>query len=221
MTRKKSTIARIENILVFDSKYQLTAKEQKVILLLISKIDPTKKGLTAQTLSIGELEQIIEGNSKSGSFKKELNKFASRLLKRQLSFRTNLVFKGESLEGHINWFQSIIPVETEAGQLAIRFKFSEDLTPFLINLREYVQIDYTEVLPISSGHAIRMFQIFKAYRSRMSKHQKKSKIEYEIPHLKQLLGISGKYNDFRNFKRRVIDRITIHPLNLFPQQVSI
>ena len=38
-----NTIARIENTLIFHAEYQLTAKEQKVMLYLISSIDPVSQ----------------------------------------------------------------------------------------------------------------------------------------------------------------------------------
>lgn len=206
--RENSTIARIENALIFDSKYQLTAKEQKIILLLISKIDPTTQfGLGVQLVSLKDLEKIINGNRISGSFRKELNKFASRILQKQLAFKTNYVFRGERLDGHMNWFQSIIPTLTESGEMAMEFQFSNRLKPFLLDLKEYAQIDYQEVLPLQSGHSVRMYQIFKAHRNKMRKHQHKSNIIYVVEEFKALLGIDNKYQDFRNLRKRVLKPI--------------
>lgn len=206
--RENSTIARIENALIFDSKYQLTAKEQKIILLLISKIDPTTQfGLGVQLVSLKDLEKIINGKRISGSFRKELNQFASRILQKQLAFKTNYVFRGERLDGHMNWFQSIIPTLTESGEMAMEFQFSNRLKPFLLDLKEYAQIDYQEVLPLQSGHSVRMYQIFKAHRNKMRKHQHKSKITYVVEEFKALLGIDNKYQDFRNLRKRVLKPI--------------
>lgn len=206
--RENSTIARIENALIFDSKYQLTAKEQKIILLLISKIDPTTQfGLGVQLVSLKDLEKIINGNIISGSFRKELNQFASRILQKQLAFKTNYVFRGERLDGHMNWFQSIIPTLTESGEMAMEFQFSNRLKPFLLDLKEYAQIDYQEVLPLQSGHSVRMYQIFKAHRNKMRKHQHKSNIIYAVEEFKALLGIDNKYQDFRNLRKRVLKPI--------------
>jgi len=77
----------------------------------------------------------------------------------------------------------------------------------LLELKHYTQIDYETILPLKSGFAIRMYQIFKAYRGKMAKHQKHSKLIYELQELRNLLGVGNKYKDWRNFKKRVVDVI--------------
>lgn len=201
---KSNTIARIENTLIFDSHYQLTAKEQKVILLLISKIDPVRQSqLYEQFVSVKELKRVLLEN-RSGSFAKELNRFRSRLMKKSLTFKSGVVVDGEELEGEIQWFQSIIPMVQE-GVKGVEFLFAKKLEPFLVALKEYVKIDYTEVLPLTSGASVRLFQYFKAHRNKMTKHQKRSKLKFELDELKEILGVPGKYADYRNFRKRVLE----------------
>ena len=205
MSKTTNTIARIENNLIFNSKYQLTAKEQKVILFLISRIDPVRqKDFESRTVSLKSLERVLMDGNKNGSFYSEIRKLTSRIISKGISFLTDIEINGEYLSGHINWFQSIIPMRNEKGEAAIKFKFSEDLKPFLLQLKEYAQIDYVEVLPLNSGFSIRLFQIFRAHRNRMAKHQKKSKLRYELEELKTLLGIEGKYASYSNFRKRVL-----------------
>jgi len=205
MSKTTNTIARIENNLIFNSKYQLTAKEQKVILFLISRIDPVRqKDFESRTVSLKSLEKVLMDGNKNGSFYSEIRKLTSRIIKKGISFLTDVEVSGEYLSGHINWFQSIIPMRNDKGEAAIKFKFSEDLKPFLLQLKEYAQIDYIEVLPLNSGFSIRLFQIFRAHRNRMAKHQNKSKIKYELNELKNLLGIEGKYASYSNFRKRVL-----------------
>ncbi len=201
---KNNTIARIENTLIFDSHYQLTAKEQKIILLLISKIDPVRQHhLYEQFVSVKELRRVLLEN-RSGSFAKELNRFRGRLMKKSLTFNTGVVVDKEELEGEIQWFQSIIPM-VQDGVKGVEFLFAKKLEPFLIALKEYVKIDYTEVLPLNSGASVRLFQYFKAHRSKMTKHQKRSKLKFELAELKEVLGVPGKYADYRNFRKRVLE----------------
>ncbi len=201
---KKKTIARIENTLIFDTHYQLTAKEQKVILLLISKLDPVRQTrLSAQFVSVKELKKVLLDN-RSGSFTKELNRFRKRLMKKTLIFTSDILIDNEEAEGEIQWFQSIMPMIQE-GVKGVRFFFADDLAPFLIALKEYVKIDYTEVLPLNSGASVRLFQFFKAHRSKMTKYQKRSTIKFELDELKDILGVPGKYKDYRNFRKRILE----------------
>ena len=72
-------------------------------------------------------------------------------------------------------------------------------------MRQYVQIDIQQLTNLSSGFSIHLFQIFQAKRNQMLKYQHQTKVLYQLPELKKTLGISDKYADWRNFKRKVID----------------
>jgi hypothetical protein len=72
-------------------------------------------------------------------------------------------------------------------------------------LTEYARISIHDTLRLGSGVAIRLFQLFRAQRDRMTKYEKTSTLTYELDELKILLGLEGKYSDIRNFKRDVID----------------
>jgi len=201
-----NTIARIENTLIFHAEYQLTAKEQKVMLYLISSIDPVRQNnFQSQVISLKNLESVLMSDKKNGSFYKEIKNFAKRMVKKGIEFTTEVEIDGEFLSGYINWFQSIVPTKNDGGEASLKFKFSEDLKPFLLELKEYTQIDYVEVLPLHSGFSIRLFQLFRAYRNRMGKHQKRSVLKYELEELKGLLGVAGKYADYRNFRLKILE----------------
>jgi hypothetical protein len=100
-----------------------------------------------------------------------------------------------------------MPVYDQAGNVALKFLFSQSLQPFLINLKEYVSLNLDEVISLKSAFSIRIFQILKAYRSKFAKHQQNSQIKYELEDLKTLLGIGNKYHDYRNLKKKVLDVI--------------
>ena len=70
-------IARLDNTFVFNARYHLSAREAKVMLFLISKIDPVKQSrLHEQTISVRELEYILkDGDKKWGGFIKKCKLF--------------------------------------------------------------------------------------------------------------------------------------------------
>lgn len=202
-------LAKIDNAFVYNARYQLTAKEAKVILYLISKINPVKQSrLHEQIIAVKELEKVLkEDGKKWGGLYSEMLDFQDRIMSRTIKFPTDIEIGGQVFPGAVNWFQYIAPVQMENGQVGVRFLFSEMLQPFLLNLKEYVGIDILEVVPLQSSFSIRMFQVFRAHRNRMAKHQQKSKLKYEIEELKILLGVSGKYSDYSNFKKRVLNTL--------------
>jgi plasmid replication initiation protein len=210
MTKQSNKIARIENKFIFNAQYKLTAREQKVVLYLISNIDPRRQErFHEQIISVKELESVLKADGKKwGGLYEEMQGFTDRVLDKKIRFATDLEIDGKRFPGKINFFQSVIPVHNEKGEVALRFLFSEDLKPFLLQLNEYAQINRLEAAPMKSGHAIRMYQIFKAQRDRMRKYEKISKIVYDVETLKGVLGIAGKYKRFNSFRERVLDTIT-------------
>lgn len=206
----RNMVARIENKFVFNAQYQLSAREQKVILFLIANMDPKKqKRFHEQVIAVKELEEILKKDSdaKWGGLYSEMRDFTKRIRNKGIEFNNDVKIDGKILPSYSNWFQSVEPVKLKNGEVAISFLFSEKLKPFLIDLNEYARINFLEAAPLKSSYAIRMFQIFKAARGKMQKYEKVSSLEYELEKLKSVLGIRGKYKDFRNFRRRVLDAI--------------
>ena len=201
-----NTIARIENDFIFNAQYQLTAKEQKIILLLIANINPAKqKKFELQVIPVKNLRWAIMGNGSNGSFYEEMKKLAFRLVKKGIMFDTDVLIEGRRFPGYVNWFQAISPIKNDNGEVCLEFLFSEKLKPFLLELRQYVQIDIHQLTNLSSGFSIHLFQIFQAKRNQMLKYQHQTKLLYQLSELKKTLGIQDKYADWRNFKRKVID----------------
>ena len=199
-------IARIDNTFVYNARYQLSAREAKVMLYLISKIDPIKQSqLNEQIISVKELEAILKGDGKKwGGLYEEMRTFQDRMMGRTITMPTDIEIDGKTFPGKMNWFQYIAPVRMEDGTIGMRFLFSQPLQPALLNLKEYVGVELLEVIPLKSSFSIRMFQIFRAHRNRLAKYQKKSHLRYEIEELKSLLGVDQKYEDYGNFKKRVL-----------------
>ncbi|MFK7981655.1 MAG: replication initiation protein [Saprospiraceae bacterium] len=202
-------IARIENFFIFNAKYSLTAKEQKVMLYLIAQINPSlQERFHEQIVPIKELQKLlIDKGKKNGSFYQEMEKFSDRIMDKRAYFDTEVELEGKRIPGRINFFQSISPIHNEKGEVCLEFLFSEKLKPFLLELKEYVSIDYQEVLLLKSGFSIRMYQIFRAHRDRMARHEKNSTLKYSVAELRSLLGVADKYEDWRNFKRIVLDKV--------------
>lgn len=205
----QTQLARIDNRFIFHARYQLSAREAKIILFLVSKINPLQQqNLIEQTISVKDIENFLKGDAKRwGGLYKELRLIRDSLVRKGVYIPTDIQIEGKHFDGYINWFQEIMPVYDETGNIALRFLFAKSLQPFLLNLKQYVAINLEEVNQLKSAFSIRIFQILKAYRDKIGKYQKRSQIQYELDTLKDLLGLNGKYNDFRNFKKRILDMV--------------
>ena len=133
-----------------------------------------------------------------------MQEFSLKISQRQIIYDSQIGYKKKPIKGVINWFQSITPTHNEKGDVCLEFKFSEKLKPFLLELKEYSQIDYKDILPLGSGYSIRLFKIFRAYRDKMQKHQYRSKLKYSLEEFRTVLAIQDKYEDWRKLNRMLV-----------------
>ena len=199
---KNKSIARIENELVFNYQYAFSAKEQKTMLFLIANLE---KDNDSVIVSIKDIERILkEEDKKWGSSYKDIRELCFSLLDKKFFHKSTVQYKGTLMEAGYNWFQSVVPVSDTEGA-AIKFRFSQDALPFLLQLKEYVQINIQEVKHMKSGHSIRLFQILKAKRNRNKEYTVFTEAAFTIDELKSLLGLEDKYPRYNNFRQKVLD----------------
>ena len=199
---KNKNIARIENELVFNYQYAFSAKEQKTMLFLIANLE---KDNDSVIVSIKDIERILkEEDKKWGSSYKDIRELCFSLLDKKFFHKSTVKYKGTLMEAGYNWFQSVVPVSDTEGA-AIKFRFSQDALPFLLQLKEYVQINIQEVKHMKSGHSIRLFQILKAKRNRNKEYTSFTEAAFTVEELKSLLGLEDKYPRYNNFRQKVLD----------------
>lgn len=215
-------IVKIDNDFIFKAHYALSAVEQKIILFLASRIDPLNdKRFIKQVVPIKDIDKILwSGNKKVGNPYAYLQEVVEDLLDRKIFFQKGTIVNGEKIyAGGINWFQSILVKGTDEG-VGIEFMFSERMQPFLLELNKYVRINALEVMDMKGKHSIRMYQVFKAERERVRKFKNIAHLKYEISGLKAMLAIEGKYKQFDNFRRRVLNPIR-EEINTYSMEIKI
>lgn len=217
-------IARIDNGLIMNAQYKLTAKEQKVLYYLISFLKPKQEqAFNKIVVPIREIEDALkEPGRKWGGLYAEMERLCESMIGRKISFPSKFLVDGKRIRGHINWFQSIMPIENDHGQVCIEFLFSEPMKPFLLQLSEYVRISTLEVAQMKSGHSIRMFSIFKSEKDRLRGVKSVVRLAYQFDELKGLLGIEDKYNsgDLKDFRNRVLNVIR-DEINAMSQTMTV
>lgn len=199
-------IARIENTFILHAQYRLGVREQKVILYLIAQIDPTQETFEERIIPVRELESMLKTDGKKwGGIYREMEDFCENIISKRITFNTDVLVDNRPFKGRINWFQSVVPMYNDKGEVCIRFLFASDLKPFLLQLKEYAQINRLEVARMRSAYSIRLFQIFKALREKQRKYRQIVEVAYEVNELKRLLLIEDQYARFNNFRQRVLE----------------
>lgn len=204
-------IAKIDNTFILNAQYRMTAKEQKVLYYLISHLNPKdEKDFNVITVPIKHIEETLKDASKKwGSLYEEIERLCESMISKNIKFPSNVLVEGKALKGRINFFSSIRPLVDESGQTAIKFSFSPDMKPFLLQLHHYVNIGVLEVVPMKNTHAIRMYSMFKSERDRLRGVKDMITMSFTLKELKVLLGIDDKYtgDNFKDFRLYVLDKV--------------
>jgi Initiator Replication protein len=210
-TENIDKIAKIDNTFILNAQYRMTAKEQKVLYYLISHLNPKgEKDFNVISVPIKHIEETLkEASKKWGSLYEEIERLCDSMITKNIKFPSNVIIEGKALKGRINFFSSIRPLVDENGQTVIKFSFSPDMKPFLLQLHHYVNIGVLEVVPMKNTHAIRMYSIFKSERDRLRGVRNIITMTYTLKELKAMLGIEDKYlkDNFKDFRIYVLDKI--------------
>lgn len=199
-------IARIENAFIENARYNLSVREQKIILYLIAGVDPRKENFERVTIPVKEIELALKSdNKKWGGLYKEMDKFARLISQKQITFMTDIEVEGRPLSGYINWFSHVMPTKNKYGEVCIEFEFAPILKTFLLNLKEFVQIDRADISAMKHFYSIRLYQLFKSWYQKQSNYRKIISKTYDVEELRKLLNLEDKYPTFKNFTQHVLN----------------
>lgn len=204
---KTKKVAAIANQFIQHARYKLTPREQKLILYMATLLRPEDSDFETYLVPVSEIEYILKSDEtkKHGSFYERLDDLLDSITDKKITFPTDFTVDGHRLRGHINWVAGAVPKYDENGVLCIEFGFSPQMKPFLLGLKErFTRFEFLEVAKMKSGFSIRIYQMCKAYYFENIRHGR-NVLAVSIKELKFRLGISDKYPDFRNFRRKVLD----------------
>lgn len=94
----------------------------------------------------------------------------------------------------------ITMAQGEYGKDYISVKFSLEMKPYFLNLREQFTTYFLHnVYSFKSAHSIRIYELLIQYYPNIRQRK------LDVEHLKDMLEVQGRYQRFYDFKRRVID----------------
>lgn len=184
---KSNNLITKSNSLI-QSRYNLTANEQKILLGVISIVEPKDEDFKPIQLNIEELSNLLDTKHK-GQYT-EIKKIYEKLTKKDLFIKDD--------EGNLvqtRWFSSITYLKNGKG---ILLRFDPSLKPFLLELKShFTKYQLKNILKLNSAYSIRIFELLKQY-------EKIGIRTFDLNEIKETLGIEDKYKAYKDFKRRVI-----------------
>lgn len=196
----QNNLVRLSNSIV-TSKFKLSTSERRVLMTIISKIDPTKgpDRQTDFTISYRDLWAASNEQLEPRNCWVILDR-GIRLIKERKVFIDKKEMEIED-KGYI-FFPWVNKVETFPQYGQVQIFLNPELMPFLTYLgSEFTQTELYQVLMMENNYAFRIYLLCMKWKSR-------GWVEHTIPELMEMLDLPASYSDRSNFRRKVINPVT-------------
>lgn len=184
--------------------YMMTTTEKELLLTCISRIDsrPDAPNITKQTKFTVTLQEIID------IFYKESNK---KNAFRDVEIACNNLFEREviiALDGGELRTRFISGVKLSKTEENVTLTFAEDILPYLTQLKaNFTKYKLLEISELSSIHAIRLYELIICWLGQFQYSK-----EFSLDDFRYIMGLKGKYKQFSEFRKNVID-IAVKQIN--------
>lgn len=173
---------------LIEARYKLTLDEQRLILYLVSMLQPTDEDFKIYTLSVKDFLSLID--IKNQNIYSQFKVMAEHLMSKPL------VIKKENSTLVMNWLSS---AEYYSGQGKIELSFDPKLKPYLLKLKaNFTSYRLKNVIMLKSFYSIRIYELLKQY-------ERLKERTFTLKDLREYLSIdSALYPMYSNFKQKVL-----------------
>jgi plasmid replication initiation protein len=184
-----NSVAIFQHNNLVEARYSLTLQEKRLILWLISKIQPDEEDFKKHELSVQEFMNLMELTGKANY--KELQKITLGLMKKVLVIKR----PEERTLTQVNWINY---AHYEEGTGKIEVSFSDAMKPFLLHLKsQFTAIEITDLMQFTSIHAIRVYELLKQY-------QDIGERTLTIEEIKECCGVTDKLKKYDHFEKKLL-----------------
>lgn len=199
MNELDNIYVRKSNDLIRKARFSLSLQQQKIILYLISKIQPTDEDFHEYTFSINDFCIACGINTQSG----KTYEYVKDQIK-QIADKSLWIKMPTGAETLLRWIEK---AKIENGNIKIRL--DSDLKPYLLNLHSnYTMYELLWTLSFKSKYTIRLYELIKSiHYDKLNKYER----TFSVDELKRLLN-AEKYEKYYQFRQKVLDK-AIQELN--------
>lgn len=191
MVKPREQALVVKHNKLIESRYAITLQEKRILLWLLSEIKPDDTDFQLYRIQIKDLAEFA-GIEKNKNIYTEMAGITKRLMERVLEISE--IDSKRLLQVH--WLSS---ADYRFGNGSVDLSFDPKLRPYLLMLKEqFTQIPLKHIISLSSTYSMRFYELLKQY-------QKIGTREIYIEELKKMIGVEGKYEKYRDFRRSVIE----------------
>lgn len=189
---KNTDIAIQSNTLIALDRYNWTLQEQKIFLLLVSKVDSIKDNdFRTIEFTVDEFAKLI-GVKTQGSIYTEVEKVTERMLSRVFCARD---------ETGATYFQALSRAKYQYGNGKVKLTIHEDMKPYLLAInKNFTAIEIKQVAKMKSSYSLRIYELLKMF-------VKLGTATFQLDDLRKKIGIKdGVLTNFAHFKEKVLEK---------------
>lgn len=181
------------NDLIQKSRFSLTLQQQKILLCLISQITPYDNEFKLYEFSVVDFCRACGIDYGNGKNYRDLKAAIKEIADKSLWITID-----EDEETLLRWIEKPYINKNDG---IIKIRLDQDMMPFLLQLKQnFTQYEIIWTLHFKSKYSIRLYELVKSiHYHELEVYNRK----YTVNELKKLLD-GEKYNEYRDFKRRVL-----------------
>lgn len=187
---KNYVVTQDNNLIEARHTKPLSVREQKIILTMVSMIEPSDNDFKDYIISIREFHNLLglDGREHYTEMKSVIQSLMTKTVEIPLGGKSFLM---------THWVSTAKYLE---GTGTIQLRFSPELKPYLLQLKDtFTSYKLTNILSLNSMYSIRLYEL-------MKKWQKVTKWECTVESLREKLGATNKsYTVYGNFKNKILN----------------
>ena len=188
------------NDLVY-SPYRMSIQEFRLVAFFIGLIRLDDDEFKTYEIDVVDLQEYLGVNSKD--IYQIIDRSTDEIMKRFVSIPKGK--KKRSWE-KIKWVDKIEYIDgedSESGRAALKFRFNDQLKPFLLDLKKrFASVPFEKLRKVASINSARVFETL----FHLHEEKKKEEFEVDLEDFKRSLVLEGKYVNYRDFRVNVLER---------------
>ena len=175
---------------LIESRSKLSLVEQKIVLSVVSMIEPEDKDFKPYIFKITDFME--SAGLTGGSAYKRIREISKGIVEKGIE----IINKKENTVLQTTWFSSVLYRNNEG---TVDIQVSPELKPYLLGLkREFTEYQLKNVMKLKSQYSIRIYELLKQYKFLGERI-------FKIKDLKHILKIpEGNYKKYNDFKKKVL-----------------
>lgn len=184
---------------------KLTVTEQRLFILLSSQVHKDDEHFKTYEITVDELVTYLGTSAKTiyNNFDKVTKDFMKKLFE----------VKTEDGGYKVMHFVETAIFKKQYANTSVQLKISEDMKPYLLDVKNFVHFKIANVLSFKSQYALPFYELLKYSKDKLDfsikQYDNAYDIAFTLDEIKEFLDIQDvkAYERFPNLKARVIDKV--------------